>query len=178
MKSKLLLLLVALVLLGGGYYVYSQKKTADILKEELMTEEDVMEKTEDTEEKDTFSGNIKSLIARNIPLKCEYTSNEYSYEGWIKGTNMRTEYETPEGEGTVIIKDNCMYTWINGENQGFTFCSEDTKETIWDSSEIDANMPDSFDCRPALVDDSAFELPSDVEFLSLGDMMKDIPLDE
>ncbi len=131
--------------------------------------QDLDEKMEDAKDNESFTGNLKALVAKNIPMMCSFDIGGFKYNAWIKGSNVKSEYANPQGTGVVIIKDNCMYTWVQEEKQGMEICMDESEGSIWDQSE---NLPSEYYCVPSLIMDSTFDLPQDVEFLSLDKMMQ------
>ena len=79
---------------------------------------------------------------------------------------------TPAGVANVIMKDNCMWTWQEGTNQGMTTCFEPTQgdDSIWDNPDI--SSPDiEYTCFPAVVNDDMFSPPDSVSFTDLDSLM-------
>jgi hypothetical protein len=126
------------------------------------------------ESEKTFTGKMKAAVALGVPFKCTYKNNEVESTGYIKGKKYYTEMITPNGQNTfIIMKDNCMWTWATGVDQGTKMCFE---EDIWDmedqmegQSETSNDM--EYSCTGAVISDSRFDLPSNINFLDLKEQM-------
>lgn len=120
--------------------------------------------------KESFTGKIKDAIARDTPLKCEWTSGENSSVGYIKNKKFYGENTTKEGKGYILISDNCMWSWQENKNEGIKICFEKSEDNnLWDSD----NAPkDDYHCSLAVFSDSIFNPPANVNFLDVDEMMK------
>jgi hypothetical protein len=138
--------------------------------------------TQKFSEKSPFTGSLKAAVALGVPMKCTYTENGNEYSGIIKGKMYKGNIVMQDGtEGTVLMKDDCVYTWSDIEKQGTKFCfdSEDFEDTgdvgesedadMWDQSGED--NPIDYVCYPTVVTNAEFNLPSGIEFMDLGAMM-------
>lgn len=124
------------------------------------------------QEGESFTGKIKEAILRAVPMKCTWQDDKgNSTTGYIKGDNYYGE-ATGEGKtGYLIMKDDCMWIWNRGENQGVKTCFKPTEEeeSIWETE----NAPqENYHCVPAVVSDSIFNLPTDVNFIDMEEMLK------
>ncbi len=179
-KSFLLLILVLPVILLSGCL---PKKQGEPVGEGVSTQQ---EGTGTESKEESYSGNLGKMMALGIPLKCSWKKDE-SYYGtsWVKGQKSYGEV-TQEGKtAKVIFKDNCMWSWEEGNPQGFKMCFEPTdeemnppaggeEESSVDWSQVRGAQPTDIDyqCGPALVGDDKFEPPAGVNFMSMEEMMK------
>lgn len=136
------------------------------------TVEKVAEKTEET-----LKGSIKEMAEKGIPLKCTYKQGENEFEGLLKGKSWHGKMITKDGQvAEVILKDNCMWSWNPTDKikQGAKICFEEKESTtgektadVWDQSQVD-NPDIQYTCLPAVVSDSDFEPPKDIQFIDLN----------
>ena len=120
------------------------------------------------QEDETFTGKLKEAIARGIPMKCTNTQGDFTGTGYIKGKKYYGKVSSQGKEGYVIMKDNCMWSWSKGEAQGVKICFE---TDIWEQEEGTTPTEAGYRCVPAVVLDSKFTLPANVNFMDLDDMM-------
>ena len=129
-------------------------------------------------EGETFTGSLIDAVKLGVAMKCTYEVEGNEYEGYVKGTNYRGKMTTAEGEiMEVIVKDNCMWSWSEEENQGIKTCFEETEMEaeeggIWEQSGASADI--NYRCVPAAVTDAQFTPPANTEFMDLDSMMEDL----
>ncbi len=136
---------------------------------------------------------LREMFSKGISETCTYSTSDAN--GKTEGTvyvgvgKMRADVQsTADGKTTnshVIIADNTMYTWMEGEKTGFkmSYNVEASPTTAPESSSApgEASQPVSLDtktdyhCSPGLVDNAKFELPTGVTFSDLSSMMKAAP---
>jgi hypothetical protein len=109
---------------------------------------------------------LKAAIALGIPLKCSYKINNVDYEGYVKGKQWRgkIKFGNAGKMGEVIMKDNCLYSWEEGTTQGMKTCFD---KDIWDTNQQQETPDVEYLCAPALIDDSKFALPTNINFVDL-----------
>lgn len=113
---------------------------------------------------------LKNAIAEGMTMKCSWGVEDlYSGEAFVKEgmvyINYKPGWESPVSH--LIIKDNCMWTWKEGES-GRMICLEKT-EDFYDStsppeSQDKQMLNREFNCIPAELDDSLFEVPENIAF--------------
>jgi hypothetical protein len=129
-------------------------------------------------EGETFTGSLIDAVKLGVAMKCTYEVEGNEYEGYVKGTNYRGKMTTVEGKVMeVIVKDNCMWSWSEEENQGIKTCFEETEmETeeggIWEQS--GASVDINYRCVPTAVTDAQFTPPANIEFMDIDSMMEDL----
>jgi hypothetical protein len=111
---------------------------------------------------------LKAAIELGIPLKCSYKINNVSYEGYVKGKQWRGKINTGQGMvGEIIMKDNCLYSWEEGKTQGMKTCFD---KDVWDTNQQGGDQNIEYICAPALVDDSQFVPPTNINFQDLSQL--------
>ena len=133
-------------------------------------------KKEAGEAGEEFIGKVKDVVALGVPMKCTYTQGGVSGTSYIKGKKMYGEV-TVEGKlALMILKDNCMWNWNQGETQGIKSCFE---EDFWEMGEEavqegQASVPTEADyrCAPAVFPDSKFNPPGNVSFMDIDELMQ------
>lgn len=186
--NKLVPVVVVLLLLGvGGYFVMNSQKSKPVVTEQK------------TAGSKTQGGNIftsiKDALSKSLSLKCEYpnpsgkgTVTSYIKNGAVRVSSMGMG---EEGYGSAIMKDNKMWIWSEGKNEGMMLTlnkpeaekavaekKEDQSEKVLAEMEKYKNS-----CKTEVVADSLFTPPSNVKFTDLegimkkatGDMMKQVP---
>lgn len=178
----LIVIVIAVLVLGAGAYMFlgKDKSTAPV--------DTVVVQQEDSGTKaESFVGTLKEAIALGVGMECTYMFEGNEYQGVIKGENYKGEMLSADGKlVSVIMKDNCMWTWEQGSAQGMTFCTEEVVmegedevnggASIWDQPESASSSDANYNCNPATISDSQFTPPTDVEFLDPTSMMEDFGL--
>ena len=159
--NKLVLGLIILAIIGGGLW-YSNRPKGEITKAE------------------EFSGTLAQ--AMKVPMKCDWQTNEGSGESYVKGDDMYLKTMMAGKTGYMMKKGDCMWTWDDTQKQGVKFCQEQLPEasgepTDWtpDSGSYQAEGVDwkvEYKCRPSVFAGDRFDLPSDVQFTDMAEMMK------
>lgn len=159
--KKILPILVILIAVGVGFYFLKTKDSSESVLTDL------------TEKKsELFSGSLKAAIELGIPMKCEYQVAEGKAEGYIKGQQWRGKMEFADGrKAEIIIKDNCMWSWVDTEDQGMKMCFDEAEQDIWDESQEGSASDVEYFCVPAVVTDAKFIPPADIQFMTLDEMM-------
>ena len=187
--KKILFIVIALSVLGGGYW-YADQNDLLPMQETPKEEQQSDNKTSDKEKtKDSmFSGGLQKMLGLGESLKCSWKSEDEAMgTTWIKGGNTYTEIATAEGEFYSITKNNCVWTWMGTNSQGMKMCY-DTEEEIYteegenEEMQEEMQMPETplqkppvdvdYNCKKANINDSRFDPPSDIEFISLDDLME------
>ncbi len=165
MKGKQLLIIILVIVVAGGAWYFLKRGSGT----------GVGSLTQKVSESKPFSGSLKAAVALGVPMKCTYEANGVEYTGLLKGRQYKGTVLMQDGkEGTVIMKDNCMYTWSDVDNQGIKTCYEEDEVDMWEQSEgsgPEGSESINYTCRPAAVTDAEFNLPSGVTFMDLDEMM-------
>lgn len=176
--------MVVLVLGGAGIYLLTQNQSKPgpaepMLDQTQEQEESQIVDTEDVGDKENYTGTLKKMVGLGVPLKCTFNQgDEYSGTTWVKGKKFYSEIESQEKAGKVIFKDDCMWNWSEGEEEGIKMCFEPEEAEDMFSGETDTgqtNLPTdvNFNCQPAVFTDAKFDPPSGIEFMDMDEMMQE-----
>jgi len=172
--KKFLPIIIILVVLAVGAWAFLGK---DKPRVSIPVPGEV--KKEAGEKGEEFVGKIKEVVQKGVPMKCSYTQGGFAGTSFIKGKKMYNEVVQEGKSGYVIIKDNCMWSWSEGEKQGTKMCF---KEDFWEMSEEYAEqgkaaMPveAEYRCIPAIFTDAKFNPPANVNFMDMDEMMERLP---
>lgn len=178
-----------MLLLGlGGYFVMSNKDASP----KGGTDSGVVGKKADDKATGGLNS-LKGLFTAGIPQQCTFKSemDGYTSEGTVyvvKG-KMRGDFSSVVSGKTMashmIVDGETSYIWTDGEKKGYktTFTQEmkdeaqkatEEKDTPKPTGGVDLDQMVDYNCKPWGADGSYFQLPEDVEFLSLEDMMKSV----
>jgi hypothetical protein len=129
------------------------------------------------EEKGNVFDSIKDAMSRSLSLKCEYPAGESGkMVAYVKGNMIRMEgqWQTKNQTG-MIIRDEKLYTWDLNKKEGIIMPIIKKEEDKPLSQEIldDLENNKSF-CRPASVPDSMFQIPTDVKFSDISQMLEKV----
>jgi len=171
--KKILPIVLVLIVVGVGAFIFINRgpkgTTGDI-------------DSQNSPSSDTFSGALKDAVKLGIAMKCTYKVEGNEYESFIKGENYRGKIKTAEGKtGEIIIKNNCMWTWSEGEAQGMKICFEESDlemTNIWEQPQGAFGPDIAYTCLPTVVTDAKFTLPSNVNFMDIDEMMDDDAMKE
>jgi hypothetical protein len=170
MMKKLLPIVVVVAVVGVLGYVLLNQGTSDT--SDTTTEV----ASQDSSAPDAFSGTLKDAVKLGIAMKCTYKVEGNEYESFIKGENYRGKIKTAEGKtGEVIMKNNCMWTWTEGEVQGIKTCfevSDSETADVWEQPQGAVGPDITYTCLPTAITDASFTPPSNVDFMDL-DAMKE-----
>jgi len=169
--TPILIVVAIAVVLGVGAWMLLGKGGVSL----PISSPGVIEK-EAGESEEEFSGKMKDIVALGTPMKCTYTQGDITSESYIKGKNMYGEVNQGGKTSYVIAKDKCMWNWTTGEAQGTKMCFE---EDFWDMSkesaqEGQASIPTDteYRCVPAIFSDTKFNLPANINFMDLDELMQ------
>ncbi|MFH1711886.1 MAG: hypothetical protein ABH846_01465 [Patescibacteria group bacterium] len=128
---------------------------------------------------DSWTGSLTDALQLGKSMKCTWSDDEGEGTSYIKGEKVYTE-TTYQGKTSYMIGDGeCTYTWEEGASEGMEFCysaddfdveadAEDYEDTDdyedLMGSEAGVDMDIDMNCSPAVIKDSKFVPPSDVEF--------------
>lgn len=136
-------------------------------------------------------GSIFDLLNKNVPLSCnfEYVGEDNQTRGvtYVDGNKIRGDFFTTTTEGMMenhMISDGeYVYTWSSAMPQGIKMKIDEFEKDMdlkpnenmkqEDQSELLKGDYD-YKCLPWNTDSSVFELPSDIEFTDLSEMMNSL----
>lgn len=166
MKNKTIIYAVVAVLVVVGIVVLATGKKSD------------------SPEAKSGQSSLKELIAMEGSQKCAVTSkneaSESSGEVYVTNGMMKGEFTSLAGGQTVksymIIKENKSYIWSDIMPQGFMMeFGAETPTTGEQNQGMDVNQEYSYECEDWTADNSAFELPTGIQFMSTADLMGQLP---
>jgi hypothetical protein len=165
--------LIVLVLAFGAWYSLG-RGDSELLPAMEVGDEAAVESVED--DPGTLYGSLKEALARRVPMKCLYEDAQgNSSVGYLKGEKYYGEITSAAGTGFIIVKDNCIWSWTKDEDKGFKMCFDpmegeaagEGEASIWDN---EALYQDELNCSPAVVADSQFDPPVEVEFFGFEEL--------
>jgi hypothetical protein len=135
-----------------------------------------------------FFGSMEDLMGRGIPLKCTY--EELGDDGvlgeviiYVANDKMHTEMdiEAMGGEGEnmkmdMIIDGDWVYIWNDLQAEGMKMKTTEMQgyEDLGEDQEVtDLEEEVNMKCRPWIKDSSKFEIPTEVVFNDMTQMMED-----
>jgi hypothetical protein len=117
---------------------------------------------------------IKDLLSSGSSQECTFKDNESGNEGivYVAGGKMKGNFTTNvEGQSAVsnvIVNENVMYSWMEGQTTGyrFAFDPEDVEEARQEAEQGSVNLNEEVDmsCKPWMGGSNEFDPPSDVNF--------------
>lgn len=151
--------------------------------------------SESQEESANSSFSLRDLIAKNIPQKCTWTSNQEGSESTgtmvISGNKFKQEVTVKEDNTDLVINSisdgTYIYTWqekagkvssdmaikmkLDSFEDPGTNTNSDNPTSV---GTIDMDQEYQYNCSPVIVSDSDFQPPKDVEFADYSQFMQDI----
>jgi len=151
-------------------------------KKEEISEKGLSSSSKENKEEESYSGTLEKMMSLGIPLKCSWKKDD-SYYGvsWLKGKKSYGEVHMQGQTNKVVFKDDCMWSWQEGNNQGLKMCfqpdeiekmSEAGKQDSMGSQKMGPPADINYNCHPAVFTDSKFNLPKSVVFTSMEEMME------
>lgn len=170
MKKSYLIVLILLILLGAWYYK-SQYSTKNLTQ--MMTDK------------------VAQKIANSVELKCEIKNSENNTSVLYMKNKMVKGDTTSNGKlSHMIMKNSQLWSWEEGEAEGMTMVFPIPADAQADDAYLGAyagatnigfnlamlkDASKNSNCKPEKIDDGIFEIPTNVTFRSLTDMMKGLP---
>ena len=115
----------------------------------------------------------------NVPYKCEYSMEDMTSVSYIKGeTRIKTMTTTPMGSAESIIRDDMLYSWDPNTKKGIKMKMEKEDMPLQEmpkvSSEYIKEQAQNVKCNPAKFGDEMFDVPTDVEFQDMTELLKQL----
>ncbi|HEY5600776.1 MAG TPA: hypothetical protein VIK81_01670 [Patescibacteria group bacterium] len=171
MPSRTLALIAAVVgiivaVLVGGYFVMNKKSS------ETSPTTGTTSTSQDSQDSGSTKGSLKSLLGSNKNQTCSISYPDGSGEGtvYVSGNKMRGDFTmTAEGksyDGHMISDGDYFYSWSSQMPQGMKMKMDDVPDSSDQSSQgsVDLDSQVDLNCSSWRVDNSKFEVPSDVTF--------------
>jgi len=177
--KKIALVVVALVVFGGLIW-FSKGRFGQ--KSQEAKPSPVPSETKTKERKEEIFGSIRQALEKLVNLKCQYQlESGEKMTIYLKGKDLiRAEVVTKQNQQTItIMKDDKMWFWLPAtkrgmvislaglQQQGLANQQVPNKEKILEEAE---KYKES--CQPATIANSLFEIPKEVEFENLEELMK------
>jgi len=181
MKNKIVLVVVAVVFLAGVVW-FSKGRSGQKPQETKPSLISSETKTEGKEKKEGVFGSIREALEKSISLKCQYQlESGDKMTVYLKGKDLiRAEVLTRQNQETItIMKDDRMWFWLPAtkkgmvvslaglQQQGLANQQVPNKEKIIEEAE-----KYKADCQPTTIANSLFEIPKELEFENLDELMK------
>ena len=126
---------------------------------------------------------LAAALSSGVAYKCTYRYEGMQTEAWVKGEKSYTKSRV-QGKLQHSMTDGVwMYTWSEGEKEGVKYNLAEM-EKMSDVPESDgpgyvdmgetADAAVDVDCRPDVIADSMFVPPSNVEFMDMGEFLKQL----
>ncbi|MFA5185428.1 MAG: hypothetical protein WC551_02985 [Patescibacteria group bacterium] len=138
------------------------------------------------EEKKGIFSSIKDAFNKSIALRCDYVDeNGNSTITYIKNKKifLEEDMKADDAQGIKvqkvkgIIKDDKMYIWSDASDKGITIDFKNPKDgnkpkmgdkEIGSTDDVISKLEEKKErCKTDTIDDSKFELPTTVQFMSL-----------
>jgi len=138
----------------------------------------------DTNSVSKIKGSIFDLIKKEIPLKCTYTFNSGSAvaNGTIfsSGGKMRSEYMVNIGgkemRQVAVMDGSYVYSWTANDptiKQGMKIKINPDDQTGTKNDQVKSMQEEmDYKCLPWLVDNSKFQVPTDITFTDLSESVQ------
>lgn len=173
MNKKIVIAVILVLFLGaGGFILLSGRRGSQ------PTSNQPGQAAQSTETSGS-STSLKDLLAKGVAQTCTFSNDVSSGTVAISGGKVRGDFDvTIEGKVTkshMIVDGNTSYIWMDGQTSGFkaTFDAEDSKDTpstpdTAQKGNIDANESLNYNCKPGIINASAFNLPTGVNFMEFS----------
>lgn len=164
--KKIGLILIAVLVLGGvGFLAVGRNRQSSTT-------------TSGEQAKGVFES-IKDAMAKSLSLKCEYNVGTNKSTAYLKGKAVRIDGSYAEKTNTgIIMKDDKLWTWDMVKKEGIIMplnTNQDQSENTSLTEVIESLEKEKQFCKPAVVADSIFDPPSDVQFQDLAKMFENLP---
>lgn len=165
-KIVIIIIVVVVILLGAGFFLMNNP---------------TLQKGLDMGTGGKYSS-IKDALTKSVSLECEYTDPEgASSHVWVKNGAIRADMTggDTESNGSTIIKDKKMYFW--NEKGGYVVTIPDVTPVEGMEDASTDNQSEDFlkdleeykeNCKPAVVSDSLFSVPTDIEFQDMSKIIE------
>jgi hypothetical protein len=185
-KKPILIVVVVLVLIFGAVAFALVFKPKSSPTAELANPSKLAVTENKPQNEETFvKGSLLDLIKLGKTARCTYSSDQDGYitsgVSYISGKNVRVDFDVTtaddqEIKSHMVTDGEWVYTWSTATPQGFKMKVDQPENTSTDTTKEAPTkaLNESFDykCTPWLVDNSLFEIPSDIEFTDFSTMME------
>lgn len=147
--------------------------------------------TQEISEEQSLKGSLFDLVGLNKNVKCTFEvkneGGESSGVTYVSGKKAKSEMSVNiEGQENIsiytLVLDDYFYTWGNNSSQGTKMKISDLQGENQPNigSEADNNSYQDyknefdFDCKVWIPDNSKFEIPTNIEFTDMTEMIKNV----
>jgi len=169
------------VVLSGAIWLSTSRS---VQKSQETKPSPVPSETKTEEQKEGIFDSIREALEKSVDLKCQYQlENGDKMTVYLKGENLiRTELLTGQNQETItIIKDDKMWSWDSETKEGMVISLAGLQEQglanqqVPNKEEILEDLEEyKENCQPMVIASSLFEIPQEVEFENLDELMKKI----
>jgi hypothetical protein len=137
------------------------------------------------EQEEGYAGSLEKMMDLGLPLKCSWKQDDDYYgESWVKGQKSYAEIHQEGKVAKIISEDDCIWAWEEGNSQGTKMCTqasreegeavpEETEEPKGQQPAFEYQQPKvEYQCQPAVFGDDKFDLPADINFMDINQMMQ------
>ena len=168
---------IALIVAAGLGLVACQPKAP--LTEEQVAEQLTAAPTEARPQGAGLTGPLSMAIAAGLPYSCTYTVSGQTFNAKVKGESYYGTAVVQNKTMQTIVKDDCMWSWDATTKKGTTVCfkpepgavTPGATRDVWDNPDTGLDAKIQYDCSPAVIPDSTFNPPPEVQFTDLSAMM-------
>lgn len=171
MNKGLIIGVVFLLLVGGGAYVVMKNKSGG-----------APSTTAPSGGSGSVFSSIKDALSKSISLECSFTDESgHQTKSYIKNGAVRADITAsdPKESGSVIVRDNKIYFW--NSQGGFVMSAtegtsagggQQTAGAQTASDVLQTMEKNKSSCKPAVVADTLFTPPANVQFQDLSKLMQ------
>jgi hypothetical protein len=170
-KKVFLVIFILLILGAAGAWYYFNNQTDPV-----------------TGEKKDVQTAMEETVAKAVSLTCEYTDEQGTKsKTYVKNGAIRSESiaSNPQDSANVIVKDKKIYFWNPSTKEGFSMNvpeeGQPVDQTMPPQAAIQAESivsgleANKDSCKPSIVGDELFTVPTDVTFNDPSKMMQPLP---
>ncbi len=128
------------------------------------------------------TGSFRSLLASQDPQRCDFTSTQEGMDSegtvFVAGGKMRGDFRSTVNGTTsgnsMIVEGDTAYIWGESMAQGvkMSLSASTEAQPAGQPQPVDFDNSVDYSCDDWVVNETAFTLPSDVEFVDLAAMMQ------
>ncbi len=162
------LVAILLLIIGVGvYYKFAPKNNVSLEKASSKSSRNVI-------------SSIQDALSKSISLECHFTDDQRQVVSYIKNGAIRADITSPDPQqtGSVIVKDKMVYFWNSTMGMKMTLpelSPTEAKQEGTPTNDPNANVIAMLEkykdsCKPAVVADTLFTVPTTVKFQDMSAM--------
>lgn len=176
-RTIIIAAVVGLFVLGGAGFVLFQNSQSKTATSQLQTNTNPQPNTETVSGTPLEKKSLKDLVMLGGDQTCTFQDTETGNSGkvYMTGGKVRGDFSSSM-EGTTInshmVSDNnTVHIWMDGNNTGFKTSLDKVEQSSSNQNTVDINKQVDYQCSGWSPDNSMFELPSNVKFTDLGNLL-------